>query len=84
MLIYFIAPIVVFGVAEHIFGVSGIIAVVVMGVMSNVEQQQTQFMAPRLNHLTLQLTDIIAQLLNGLVFVLLGTSLVKVAKEYIL
>lgn len=84
VLIYFIAPIVVFGVAEHVFGVSGIIAVVVMGVMSNVEQQQTQFMAPKLNHLTLQLTDIIAQLLNGLVFVLLGTSLVKVAKEYIL
>ena len=51
-----------------------------MGVMSNIEQQQTQFMAPKLNHLTLQLTDIIAQLLNGLVFVLLGTSLVKVAK----
>ncbi|KAA8447865.1 cation:proton antiporter [Weissella paramesenteroides] len=84
VLIYFIAPIIVFGISEHVLGVSGIIAVVVMGVMSNIEQQQTQFMAPKLNHLTLQLTDIIAQLLNGLVFVLLGTSLVKVAKEYIL
>jgi CPA1 family monovalent cation:H+ antiporter len=84
VLMYFLAPIVVFGIAEHVFGVSGIIAVVVMGVMSNIEQQHTQFMDPKLNHLTGQLTDIVSQILNGLVFILLGTSLVSVAKVYIL
>lgn len=84
VLMYFLAPIAVFGIAEHVLGVSGIIAVVVMGVMSNVEQQHTQFMDPKLNHLVGQLTDIVSQILNGLVFILLGTSLVSVAKVYIL
>lgn len=84
LLMYFLAPIAVYGLAEDIFGVSGIIAVVVMGVMSNVEQQHTQFMDPKLNRLTSQLTEIVSQILNGLVFVLLGTSLVRVAKVYVL
>ena len=82
ILIYFLSPIVVYGLAEH-FGVSGIIAVVVMGVLSNAERHHTQFMSSQLNNLNNQLTNIVSQLLNGLVFVFLGTSIVRVFGHYI-
>jgi len=82
ILIYFLAPIVVYGLAEY-FGLSGIIAVVVMGVLSNAERHHTQFMSSQLNNLNNQLTNIVSQLLNGLVFVFLGTSIVRVFGHYI-
>ena len=82
VMIYFLSPILVYGLAEHA-GVSGIIAVVVMGIISNEEKHHTQFMSSQLNNLNNQLTMIVSQLLNGLVFVLLGISLVRVFKTYI-
>lgn len=82
VMIYFLSPILVYGLAEHA-GVSGIIAVVVMGIISNEEKHHTQFMSSQLNNLNNQLTTIVSQLLNGLVFVLLGISLVRVFKTYI-
>ncbi|WP_243677355.1 cation:proton antiporter [Weissella confusa] len=82
VMIYFLSPILVYGLAEHT-GVSGIIAVVVMGIISNEEKHHTQFMSSQLNNLNNQLTMIVSQLLNGLVFVLLGISLVRVFKTYI-
>ena len=82
VMIYFLSPILVYGLAEHA-GVSGIIAVVVMGIISNEEKHHTQYMSSQLNNLNNQLTMIVSQLLNGLVFVLLGISLVRVFKTYI-
>jgi CPA1 family monovalent cation:H+ antiporter len=81
VMIYFLSPILVYALAEH-FEVSGIIAVVVMGVISNEEQHHTQFMSSQLSNLNNQLTTIISQVLNGFVFVLLGLSLVRVFKVF--
>lgn len=82
VMIYLLSPILVYGLAEHT-GVSGIIAVVVMGIISNEEKHHTQFMSSQLNNLNNQLTTIVSQLLNGLVFVLLGLSLVRVFRTYL-
>lgn len=81
VMIYVLSPIFVYGVTEHL-GVSGIIAVVVMGVFASEERHHTQFMSSTLNNLNNQMTVMISNVLNGLVFVLLGSSLVQVAKAY--
>ncbi|TYC48500.1 sodium:proton antiporter [Weissella muntiaci] len=80
-MIYFLAPIFIYGLTEHI-GLSGIIAVVVTGVFSNEERHHTQFMSSVLSNLTNQLTGIVSEVLNGFVFVLLGSSLVEVIEDY--
>ncbi|GAK31783.1 antiporter [Weissella oryzae SG25] len=79
-MLYFLAPIFIYGLTEHL-GLSGIIAVVVTGVFSNEERHHTQFMSSVLSNLTNQLTGIVSEVLNGLVFVLLGSALVQVIKD---
>ncbi|MDR3189910.1 MAG: cation:proton antiporter [Lactobacillaceae bacterium] len=79
VMIQIMTPIVVFAVAEH-FGLSGIIAVVVTGIIHNEEHRKTMFLSVELNDFGSKLWDTVAQILNGIVFVLLGMSLVRVFK----
>lgn len=81
IMIQVLSPIFIYALAEEIH-VSGIIAVVIAGVVHNEERDHTQFMSTKLTNLSNQVWNIIEQLLNGTVFVLLGIGLVKILGEF--
>lgn len=79
-LIYLLTPIVIYLIAEQL-GVSGIIAVVVAGLIHNGEANGSRFTAPRQMYLGTQLMNFISEILNGAVFVILGISLERIVQE---
>ncbi len=83
IMIQIISPVAIYLVAEHVFHVSGIIAVVMAGVVHNEERAHMQFMSAQLNNLTNQVWEMLSQVLNGIVFVLLGLELVRVVEIFV-
>lgn len=81
IMIQVLSPVFIFALAEAVH-VSGIIAVVIAGVVHNEERDRTQFMSTKLTNLSNQVWNILDQLLNGTVFVLLGIGLVKILGEF--
>lgn len=63
--------------------ISGIIAVVVAGLVNNSEANRSRFSSPRQMHLGLNLVNFLSNILNGMVFVILGLNLEKIfTSEY--
>ncbi|MBM7618026.1 CPA1 family monovalent cation:H+ antiporter [Weissella uvarum] len=83
ILIQVISPIAIYLIAEHYLHVSGIIAVVIAGVVHNEERSRLQFISAKLSNLSNQVWEMISQVLNGIVFVLLGLELVRVVQTFI-
>jgi len=79
-LLYILTPIIIYLIAEKV-GVSGIIAVVVAGLTSNSEANRSRLAAPRQMHLGLDLVNFSTQVLNGIVFVILGLNLERIFSE---
>ncbi|MCC3163839.1 MULTISPECIES: sodium:proton antiporter [Lactiplantibacillus] len=73
-LVYLLTPIIIYILAEAI-GVSGIIAVVIAGLVNNSEANRSRFSSPRQMHLGLNLVNFLTSILNGMVFVILGLNL---------
>ncbi|WP_099973895.1 cation:proton antiporter [Lactobacillus terrae] len=73
-------PFIVFWTAEH-FHFSGIIAVVVAGLVSNSEVGKSRFVVPHGVHATIQVSSYIAELFNGSVFVFLGINICRILIE---
>ncbi|KRO17835.1 cation:proton antiporter [Lacticaseibacillus saniviri] len=72
--IHLMTPFVVYLIAEA-FDVSGILAVVATGLIHGLERDHLQMMATRMIVVTNTVWQVVTDLLNGVVFVLLGLSL---------
>ncbi|KRM23651.1 cation:proton antiporter [Latilactobacillus graminis] len=79
-LFYLLTPFCVYFIAEEV-GVSGIIAVVIAGLVHNSEANRSRFSSPRQMHLGIQLGRFGTEILNGAVFVILGISLVRIFRS---
>lgn len=80
VMLQLLTPLVIYVVAERI-GVSGIIAAVIAGIIHHEERSRTLLVSSQMNNLITQLWKVITQLLNGVVFVILGLSLVPILKN---
>ncbi|MGX4645634.1 cation:proton antiporter [Holzapfeliella sp. JNUCC 80] len=80
VLIQLLTPILIYILAEEI-GVSAFIAVVIAGIFHHEEQEQTLLMSSQMTNLMTQLWDVLSQILNGVVFGILGVSLVIIFKN---
>lgn len=75
-----LTPFVVYLIAEQV-GVSGILAVVVTGLMHGIQQDRLRLTSSSLQIVMTNTWSIISSILNGIVFVLLGLSLPTVIRN---
>ena len=69
-----------FAVAEHLH-VSGIIAVVVAGLLHNAESQQSLLLNSRQVHMSQDLQNLISDIFNSMVFIILGLMMVRISRN---
>lgn len=81
-LIYILTPIIIYAISEHL-GVSGIIAVVVAGLMHNAESQYTSLLNSRQVHMGRDLEGLISEIFNSMVFVILGLMMIRIGRNRI-
>lgn len=77
-----LTPFIVYLIAEAV-GVSGILAVVMTGLMHGIQQNRLRLTSSRLQIVMNSAWSIVSSLLNGIVFVLLGMSLPSVVENLI-
>lgn len=77
ILTYLFSPFIIYIIAEEIH-VSGIIAVVVAGIVHSSELHRSRFSAPRQVHFGIQIVNLSSTVLNSFVFVSLGISLERI------
>lgn len=75
-LIYILTPLALYALAEDLH-VSGIIAVVVAGLLHNAESQQSLLLNSRQIHMGRDLQNLISDIFNSMVFIILGSPIVK-------
>ncbi|MFC6322627.1 cation:proton antiporter [Companilactobacillus baiquanensis] len=73
-------PYIIYFVAEEL-GMSGILAVVAAGLLRTWEQKNWQLTTARIQDATFSIENIISEVLNGLVFVILGINLPKIIRQ---
>ena len=78
--VYLLTPFLIYFVAEAV-GVSGIIAVVFAGLVHNAESERSALTNPKLAYDSLQLVELISDVLNCVVFVVLGIMLVRTSRD---
>lgn len=78
--LFFLTPFIIYFLAEEIH-VSGIIAVVAAGLLHNVESERSRLSNPAIFYNSKQLSQLIIDVLNGIVFLLLGTIIVRSMAE---
>ena len=81
-IIFLATPFVIYFVAEHLH-VSGIIAVVCTGVLHNAEMERSNLLNTRVIYDSEALTGMMKELLNGIVFVILGIMMVRITNNNI-
>ncbi|MBB1079962.1 cation:proton antiporter [Limosilactobacillus sp. STM2_1] len=79
-MLFVITPFFVYFIAEEM-RVSGIIAVVCAGLMQNSEGMRSRFILPRQYHNGITLMDLLQEILNNIVFVILGLLAVRIIKS---
>ncbi len=77
---YLMTPFLLYFLAEEIH-VSGVITVVVAGLVHNAEHQRSKLTNPQMVFVGNQLSNIFTDVLNGSVFVILGLVLVRLLEE---
>lgn len=82
-MLFLITPFFVYFVAENL-GVSGIIAVVCAGLMQNSESTNSRFVHPRQFHNGITLMRLTQEMLNNIVFVILGILIVRILRTDLL
>lgn len=80
LLLQILSPMFIYLIADALH-VSAIISVVIAGVVHNEERQKLQFMSTRFSNLSNQVWNLISHVLNGAVFVLLGSGLVRILAD---
>ncbi|EEJ72092.1 cation:proton antiporter [Lactobacillus ultunensis] len=78
--IFFLTPFIIYFLAETI-EVSGIIAVVAAGLVHNVEFERSRLTDSAISYNSIQFSDLIIAILNGIVFLLLGIIMIRAMKE---
>ncbi|WP_334329681.1 cation:proton antiporter [Companilactobacillus sp. HBUAS59699] len=73
-------PYIIYFIAEEL-GMSGILAVVAAGLLRTWEQKNWQLSTARIQDATFSIENIISEVLNGLVFVILGINLPKIIAQ---
>ncbi|MCZ9311094.1 cation:proton antiporter [Weissella koreensis] len=76
-LLYILTPILLYFIAESLH-TSGIIAVVIAGLTHNSESNRSRFVSSRQTVFTLQSISFLTEVLNSVVFFILGISLAKI------
>ncbi|MBO3730122.1 sodium:proton antiporter [Lactobacillus paragasseri] len=79
-LIYILTPLALYALAEHLH-VSGIIAVVVAGLLHNAESQQSLLLNSRQVHMSQDLQNLISDIFNSMVFIILGLMMVRISRN---
>ena len=79
-LIYILTPLALYALAEHLH-VSGIIAVVVAGLLHNAESQQSLLINSRQIHMGRDLENLISDIFNSMVFIILGLMMVRISRN---
>ena len=79
-LIYILTPLALYALAEHL-QVSGIIAVVVAGLLHNAESQQSLLLNSRQVHMSRDLQNLISDIFNSMVFIILGLMMVRISRN---
>lgn len=74
-LLQILAPFIIFFIAEEVFHASGVIAVVAAGIVHTLVKEKTSTIVAQEQVLTDNLWSIIAYVLNGVIFLLLGLAL---------
>ena len=69
-----------YALAEHLH-VSGIIAVVVAGLLHNAESQQSLLLNSRQVHMSQDLQNLISDIFNSMVFIILGLMMVRISRN---
>lgn len=80
-MIYLLSPFIIYTVGEALH-VSGIIAVVIAGLVSNSEANRSRFTNPPQIHLGIQIVKFFDEMLNGFVFVTLGLNLERIFTDH--
>lgn len=80
-MIYLLSPFVIYAVGEALH-VSGIIAVVIAGIVNNSEANRSRFSEPMQMQLGIQMVIFFDEMLNGFVFVTLGLNLVRIFTQH--
>ncbi|WP_057828435.1 cation:proton antiporter [Liquorilactobacillus cacaonum] len=77
IMLQILTPLIIYMLAEELH-VSGIIAVVIAGIFHREEQDRTLLQSSQMINLVNQFWKLLTDLLNGVVFVILGTTIVKI------
>lgn len=80
LVIFLATPFLIYYVSEAVH-VSGIIAVVCAGLMHNAEAERSRLTNPRLITSSNVITDLVTEIMNGIVFVMLGIVLVRITQH---
>lgn len=80
LVIFMATPFFIYYLAEAIH-VSGIIAVVCAGLMHNAEAERSRLTNPRLITNSNVVTELFTEIMNGIVFVMLGVVLVRITRH---
>lgn len=78
--IYLATPFIVYYLAEYLH-VSGIIAVVCTGLLHNAEMERSNLLNPRIIYDSAAITGMLKEILNGIVFVVLGIMMVRITNH---
>lgn len=78
--LFFLTPFIIYFIAEEIH-VSGIIAVVATGLLHNVESERSRLTNASIFYSSHQFSQLIIDILNGVVFLLLGIIIVRSMRE---
>lgn len=75
-----LTPYIIYTVSEEIFKVSGILAVVVAGMVYSLSNKRLKSKNPRLNEASGNIWSVFVYILNGLVFIIVGLQLPEIIK----
>nr|WP_238334027.1 sodium:proton antiporter [Companilactobacillus halodurans] len=82
-IIQIILPFIIYYVAEDIFDVSGVVAVVIAGILNITSSRNISSFTPEIRLVTSRTWDLVVYVLNGIVFVLLGIEIPFAMEELV-
>lgn len=82
-IIQIIIPFIIYYVAEDVFDVSGVVAVVIAGILNISSNRNLSSFTPEIKLVTSRTWDLVVYVLNGIVFVLLGIEIPFAMEELV-
>lgn len=82
-IIQIIIPFIIYYIAEDVFDVSGVVAVVIAGILNISSNHNMSAFTPEIRLITSRTWDLVVYVLNGIVFVLLGIEIPFAMEELV-